>query len=400
MLKENDLGVIERVTWRGQETTAAILDLTVIVPTYNERDNVEPLIAALERTLGSIRYEIVFVDDDSPDGTARLVRRIAASDARVRVIQRIGRRGLASACIEGMMASAAPYIAVIDGDMQHDETLLPRMLDTIRSEDLDLVVASRNLKPGGMGEFAKHRVFLSNLGLKLSRSVAKCDISDPMSGFFMVSRQYVDEVVHGMSGVGFKILLDLISSSARPVRMAELPYTFRNRQHGESKLDINVGLEYLCLIADKRLGDIVPVRFLLFACVGAIGLAVHLGILMVLRANWHFGFSSAQAGATGVVIALNYALNNAVTYRDLRRKGWSFVSGLVLFYLACGLGFLANVGTASFLYDHGVAWLGAGALGLMISAVWNYGITSILIWRGKKFSLRKKRESLAAHASE
>jgi dolichol-phosphate mannosyltransferase len=374
------------------ENEQSRIELAVIVPTYNERENVIPLIAALDAALGAVRYEIIFVDDDSPDGTAKLVRAVAATNARVRVLQRIGRRGLASACIEGMLASAAAYVAVIDGDMQHDESLLPRMLNKIQSADLDVVVASRNVEGGGMGAFAQWRVSLSNLGLKLSRSVSKCELSDPMSGFFIISRKYLEEVVHKASGVGFKILLDLVASSERPVRIAEVPYTFRTRLHGESKLDINVGLEYLWLLADKRLGNLVPVRFLLFACVGAVGLAAHLGVLAALRSSWHFNFSEAQALSTMVAIALNYVLNNVFTYRDMRRKGWSFFTGLILFYVACGLGFLANIATADFLFRHGVPWFGSGALGLLISAVWNYGMTSVFIWRVRKRRLRIQRE--------
>jgi dolichol-phosphate mannosyltransferase len=373
------------------------LELSVIVPTYNERENVRPLFAALAAALGPIQYEIIFVDDDSPDGTAAEVRSLASSDRRVRVIQRVGRRGLASACIEGMLASSAPYLAVIDGDLQHDESILPKMLRTIRAGNLDLVIASRNVEGGGMGEFARWRVALSNLGLKLSRLIARCEVTDPMSGFFVVSRPYFDEVVHQTSGIGFKILLDLIASSRRPVRFAEEPYTFRNRQHGESKLDINVGLEYLSLLADKLLGEIVPVRFLLFGMVGTIGLCVHLGLLAVLRSVWNIQFGVAQSVSTAVAIALNYALNNLFTYRDMRRRGWGFLGGLVLFYAACGFGALANVATAEFLFHRGVPWFGAGALGLLISAVWNFGATSVFIWRIERRQLRLRQEQLALY---
>ena len=377
---------------------ASRLELSVIVPTYNERDNVRPLVAALADVLGSLQYEIIFVDDDSADGTAAEVRALAKSDRRVRAIQRIGRRGLASACIEGMLASSAPYLAVIDGDLQHDESILPKMLDRIRERNLDLVIASRNVEGGGMGEFARWRVALSNLGLNLSRLIARCEVTDPMSGFFVVSRAYLDEVVRDTSGIGFKILLDLIASSRRPVRFEEEAYTFRTRQRGESKLDINVGVEYLSLLMDKMLGEIVPVRFLLFAIVGTVGLGVHLALLALLQSIGKVEFAVAQSASTIVAIALNYALNNLFTYRDMRRKGWGFVAGLVLFYAACGLGALGNIATAEFLFLRGVPWFGAGALGLLISAVWNFGVSSVFIWRIEKRQLRMRRERLAMYA--
>ncbi len=189
--------------------------------------------------------------DDSPDGTAALVLEIARTNPRVRVLQRVGCRGRASACMEGMMATPAPYIAVMDGDLQHDEGILPAMLEKIRNEKLDLVVATRNAEGGGMGEFSKHRVWLSNLGRRLSQSVSHTNLSDPMSGFIMLDRGFLEEVVPSASGVGFKILLDLVASSRRPVRFGEVPYTFRKRIHGTSTLDIRVGLEYLQLLLDK-----------------------------------------------------------------------------------------------------------------------------------------------------
>jgi dolichol-phosphate mannosyltransferase len=357
------------------------VELAVVVPTFKERDNLRPVLECLERALTGIEYEVIFVDDDSPDGTAALGREIAATNPRVRILQRIGRRGLSSACIEGMMATPAPYIAVMDADLQHDERILPIMLERLKSEKLDLVVATRNAEGGGMGEFAASRVRLSQLGRRLSHFVARAELSDPMSGFFVVDRRFLDEVVRSASGVGFKILVDLVASAKRPVRFAEVGYTFRQRLHGTSKLDILVGIEYLQLLLDKTVGDFVPPRFIMFGMVGAVGLVLSVGLLFVLYQLLKIDFSTAQAITTFVAMIANFFLNNSLTYRDRRLRGARIVGGLISFCVACFVGALVNLRVAEAAKGSGVPWYIAGAFGLTIGAVWNYGVTSILTWR-------------------
>src|SRR5271167_4549178 len=259
------------------------IELAVVVPTFNERENIPVLVPALQKTLLGVQWELIFVDDNSPDGTAEYIRKLAATDRRIRVLERIGRRGLSSACIEGMLATAAPYLAVMDADMQHDESVLPEMLERIKSERLDIVVGSRNIEGGSMGEFSESRVWLSRLGARISTMVCRCEVSDPMSGFFLLDRRFFELVVEGLTGTGFKILVDLLASSPRPVRLGEIPYHFRNRRLGDSKLDVNVELEYLFLVVDKYVGKVIPTRFAVFVLVGSLGLLIHLGILAVLH---------------------------------------------------------------------------------------------------------------------
>ena len=363
------------------EASKAPLELAVVVPTFNERGNVVPLLAALERSLAGVSYEVIFVDDDSPDGTASLVREMALTNPRVRVLQRVGRRGLASACLEGMMATPAPYVAVMDGDLQHDEGILPAMLEKIRKEKLDLVVATRNAEGGGMGEFSETRVRLSNLGRRLSQWVSHTGLSDPMSGFFMLDRGFLEEVVHSASGVGFKILLDLVASARRPVRFGEVPYTFRKRIHGTSKLDILVGIEYLQLLLDKAVGDLIPPRFIIFSMVGAGGLLLSLALLYLLLSFGKMQFLTAQAITTFVAMTMNFFVNNSMTYRDRRLRGGRLVIGLVTFYAACFVGAVINLRVAEFITEAGSSRYLAGACGLAIGAVWNYAVTSIITWR-------------------
>jgi dolichol-phosphate mannosyltransferase len=365
------------------------LELGVVIPTFNERDNVPLLLERLEAALQGIPFEVIFVDDDSPDGTAEVVRKFAVEDSRVRLVQRIGRRGLASACTEGMLATAAPCIAVMDADLQHDEKILPAMLARIRSERLDIVIATRNAPGGSMGDFSAGRVRLSQSGRFLSSLVSRHELSDPMSGFFMVTRAYLDEVAHSLSSIGYKILLDLIASSPRTVRIGEVPYRFGTREHGESKLDILVSLEYLQLLLAKLVGDYVPVRFILFGMVGSLGALLHLGVLYAGMHSLGGSFVQAQTLATLVIMIMNFLLNNLITYRDRRLRGIRLVGGLFSFCLACSVGAFVNVRVADFLAGGGWAWYAAGLIGIAIGSVWNYGVTAIFTWRNQRPRARR-----------
>lgn len=372
------------------------LQLAIVVPTFNEHDNIRPLLDKLEQVLDGVSYEVIFVDDDSPDGTANAVRTIGATDSRIRVLQRVNRRGLASACIEGMMATAAPFIAVMDADLQHDEHILPQMFEKLKSEALDVVIATRNAEGGGMGEFARHRVMLSNLGHRLSGFVSHASLSDPMSGFFIVRRSYLEEVVRSASGIGFKILLDLVASSSRPVRIGEVPYTFRQRIHGSSKLDIVVGLEYLQLLLDKIGGDLLPARFVIFGMVGGVGLMLALAVLYLCLNILGLAFFTAQGIATLAAMTANFFLNNSTTHRDRRLKGSRIAYGLLSFYMACSLGAAINIRTADALQRLGVHGLIAGACGLLIGAAWNYPVTAFFTWRRSR---RERRVPSLAYTS-
>ncbi len=355
--------------------------LSVIIPTLNERDNIEPLLKLLVAALPFDAWEVIFVDDDSRDGTADHVRAIARRDTRVRCLQRIGRRGLGTACIEGVLSSAAPYVAVMDADLQHDERLLPQMLATLDSGAAELVIGSRYVAGGGVGEWGRGRARISRLATRLAGIVCHADVADPMSGFFMCRREVFERALRRMSGQGFKVLLDLLASLPDPVRVVELPYVFRRRQYGESKLDLLVVWEYGMLLADKLVGRVVPVRFLLFALIGGLGLVVNLAVLWVCLRLTGFGFAVSQAVATLVAMTTNFFLNNHLTYRDLRLRGLDLVRGLAVFYLICGLGAIANVGVASYVFAENRTWWLAGVAGALIGSVWNFAMSSVFTWK-------------------
>jgi hypothetical protein len=254
-------------------------DLTIVVPTFNERDNIRELVAKIDKALAGEHWELVFVADDSTDGTVNELRALVRADARVRFLHRIGRRGLASAVVEGTQSSAAPFVAVMDADLQHDERILPAMLATLRGDTVDVVIGSRYIEGGGVGPWSEERVSISKVASMASRLVLRTPPTDPMSGFFMLRREAFDGVVRKLSSQGFKILLDVLASARGGLRVAEVPYTFRNRMHGESKLDSAVAWEYLTLLLDKMVGRYVPARFVMFIAVGGVGVVVHMGVL-------------------------------------------------------------------------------------------------------------------------
>jgi dolichol-phosphate mannosyltransferase len=358
-------------------------ELSVIVPTFNERDNVTVLYRRLEATLANVAWEVVFVDDNSPDGTWDVVRALAQQDSRVRCVRRIGRRGLSGACIEGILASSAPFVAVIDADLQHDETQLPKMLLLLASDEADLVVGSRYIEGYKTEGFNKQRAGASALATEFARKMLRVEIADPMSGFFMVRRDRFEELAPKLSVHGFKILLDVVASSNGTLRAVEIPYTFGERQHGESKLDSMVALDFLGLVLAKFTNDAISLRFVLFAMVGGIGLVVHLTTLFIALQIFKAPFAEAQAAGALVAMTGNFILNNFLTYRDQRLKGFGLLRGLIAFYIVCSVGLLANVGVAFSVYDQEPIWWLAGLAGALMGVVWNYAMSGLFVWRKK-----------------
>jgi dolichol-phosphate mannosyltransferase len=356
------------------------LDLAIVLPTFNERDNIPVLIARLNDALRGLKWEAIFVDDDSPDGTSDVIASYARRDPRIRLVRRIGRRGLSSACIEGMMSTAAPVVGVMDADLQHDESILPRMLDLLQSGSLDVVVGTRNADGGSMGEFGRRRVLLSRLGEKISQSVCRVKLTDPMSGFFLLRRSFLNDVVHDLQGGGFKILVDLLASSRVPVRVGEVGYKFGTRQHGESKLNVVVGIEYLFLVVNKRLGGLIPLHLALYMLVGVIGLATHLVVFLILSRVFSSTFVVAQAIATFVAMVENFLLNNMITFRSRQLHGLQMLTGAARFIAACSFGAWANIVFARALWQGGLEWYVAGFAGIVLGSVWNLSVSSFITW--------------------
>lgn len=379
---------------RAADVATRPLELAVVLPTYNERQNIATLVERLDQALAGIAWEAVIVDDDSPDGTADEARRIARGDSRIRVIQRIGRRGLASAAIEGMCATAAPIVAVMDADHQHDPALLPQMLQAVSSEGYDLAYASRFAEGASTEAWGRpDRVKASGIANRIANKVTGVELSDPMSGYFMLRAETLRADAHRLSGVGFKILLDILATVDRPLKVKEFPLNFAARAEGESKLDQTVVFEFLVGLYDKWLGRIIPTRFALFGTVGALGVLVQLGALWVMLhlvfgerfvyGNWSESttFNVANTVAAVVAMTFNFVLNNELTYSDKRLRGWvSLLRGWVQFGVTCSLGLLTNVGAAAVLRTMGFHEVIAVVVGIVLGSVWNFALSSKFVW--------------------
>ena len=358
------------------------LDLAVIVPTFNEIENVEILTKRLVEVLSPLKFEIIFVDDNSPDGTSDAVRALAAQYPQLRCIQRVGRRGLSSAVIEGILATTANFAAVIDGDLQHDETRLPTMLKALIDGNVDIVVGTRYSGDGGFGDWSDQRRKMSERATSLAKRLTGIQLSDPMSGFFIVKTASFRDRVGDLTGVGYKILLDLLSTKGEKMAFAEIPYEFKSRQAGESKLDNKVILEFVELLIARTAGRVLPTKFIMFSMVGAFGVLVHMAVLSALFGGGISTFVMAQAAATVVAMTVNFFVNNFFTYFDRQLGGWSLLTGWLSFCAASAVGALANIGLSAYLFENlGFPWFGAALVGIIVGATWNYAITALFTWR-------------------
>lgn len=369
------------------------LELAVILPTLNERGNLRGLVERLDRALAGIAWEAIIVDDNSPDGTADEGRAISLTDPRFRVIQRIGRRGLASAAIEGMLATAAPHVAVMDADHQHDPALLPGMLRAVASGEAEIAVASRFAEGASTEAWNQpQREKASNVANALARKLTGVELSDPMSGYFLLPAATLRAAAPKLSGIGFKILLDILATADKALKVKEFPLAFAARAEGESKLDRTIVFEYLVGLYDRWLGRIIPTRFALFGTIGAVGVVVHMAVLAavlgLLGAPFRFGHWSAEEafviGQTAAAVAamtFNFALNNALTYSDKRLTGFTaLVKGWAKFGITCSVGLLANVGVGYVLVNSGFHQYPAAIIGIVVGSVWNFALSSKFVW--------------------
>ena len=372
--------MLQQAVDRQSVTRDVPLELTVVIPTLNEAGNIQPLLEKLGVALAGIEWEAIFVDDGSTDGTPDLLTSIAQNDRRVRMVRRIGRRGLSSAVVEGALASTTPIIAVIDADLQHDERILPDLYKAIAKDGNELAIGTRYAGNGSTGEWDDKRLKISRFATALASPIMKTRLSDPMSGFFAVRRDVLLEAAPGLSNVGYKILLDLVASSPRTLKLAEVGYTFGTRQSGESKLDEMVALEYIELLLDKTIGRFVPVKLVQFGAIGVLGVGVHLALLYLTLNVLGAAFAAAQATAVVGAMTFNFALNNRFTYRDQQLKGLAWVGGLLSFYLVCSIGAIGNVGIGSLVYEQFHGWWMAGIAGAIVGSVWNYVASGWLTW--------------------
>lgn len=358
--------------------------LVLVIPTLNEADNIHPLLDRLSEVLSGLQWEVVFVDDDSNDGTRDRIAERSSRDNRIRCIHRIGRKGLSSACIEGVLASDAAIIGIMDADLQHDETLLPSLYDAVTTEGYDLAIGSRYIPGGGVGGWSQNRQRISRWATKFSQWVTRINVNDPMSGFFMFQRTSMAQAIRGVSGLGFKLLLDLLLSTDHQLKIKEIPFEFRLRQAGESKLSAQVAWRLVLLIIDKKVGRFIPARFVSFAIVGAVGVLVHFSALVLIYKLMGADFVLAQGIATLIAMTSNFLLNNELTFSDRAIRGKDLLRGWVSFVFACSIGAIANVGIAHSLFEQDVSWALSALAGVLVGSVWNYATTAIYTWKAGK----------------
>ncbi len=363
---------------------SSALRVSIVAPTFNESRNVAAFVSRIDKAMGETSWEVIFVDDDSEDGTWHYAKKLSERDSRVRCLRRIDRRGLAGACIEGVLSSSANFIVIVDADLQHDEAIIPEMLTHLEADTADLVIGTRIVKPETEDAgFSKQRVRASQIATRLATAFLGTKVTDPMSGFFAMRRESFENIAPRLSTSGFKILLDILASSWPPLRVQEVGFHFRSRNDGESKFDMRAMLDFGSLLVNKATGGMVPARFVLFGLVGGLGVFVHLAALRFSFGTGEVTFTEAQAIATCIAMTSNFFINNMLTYRDMKLRGVAAMTGLVKYFLLCGLGSIANVGMASWLFGVNGSWWLAGTAGVIVGSVFNYSMSSAFVWRRK-----------------
>jgi dolichol-phosphate mannosyltransferase len=358
--------------------------LSIVLPTYNERGNIEPLLAQLLQLEQRFKLEILVVDDDSADGTAELVRQLAHDQPAIRLIRRVGRAGLASAIKEGLLDATGDVALVMDSDGQHEPSSVLRAVQALQEGDLDLVIGSRfhpEAEIRGLSGRRERGSTWANACARFSLPRAYAGLSDFMSGFFALRLDAALPLVRAVDVNGFKFLYELLAVSQGRLRAADIPLTFQPRTSGSSKLDLAIFWDFLISILHSLSFRLLPRRAISFGLVGASGVLVQLAVTYLLMAIGPLGFE--QALPVGVVVAAssNYLINNALTFRFQRLQGLALLRGLLKFLLVASLPVLANVGLASAYYSfvaRDTLW--AQLAGILVVFVWNYAASSRFVW--------------------
>lgn len=355
--------------------------LSIIAPTYNEVDNVIPFIERVKSTLSDLDWEIVFVDDNSADGTALRVFDYAANEPRVRAIIRLNDRGLAKSTIQGMLSARGELLCVMDADGQHDVAVIAQMIERLRQDDLDIVSAARRLNEGEpLDGLSASRRRLSVFGNWLCSFVIGRKMVDPLTGFFVLRRDSFLKLAPELGDPGFKLLLDILYTD-KSVKHGEVPFDFGVRTHGQSKLDTQVIWKFLTFLLSKMTRGILPPSLISFLIVGGSGVFVHL-LALYGALSFSSTFVVAQTFATLVAATSNFLLNNRLTFRDRRLQGTKLLSGYLKFLAVSAVGIVANVSAATITYEQFIQVVFIATLaGISIDIVWKYVVANRFIWK-------------------
>jgi len=370
-------GTDKDLAWGGE--TWRRLRLSLIICTLDEHEAIGGVLDAVSADLADIPHEIIVVDDSIDDRTAQVVEERARRQRAVRLIRRPGTGGLASAAIAGWDAARGQALAIMDGDGQHDPRLIGRMLRRLDETGVEMVVASRYLDSAESG-LRGYRHLLSRAGVGLSGGLLGLGLADPLSGCFLMRRDWYEAVRPRLSGVGFKILVDVAASHHRRPSTAQIPTALLARTGGESKLDLRVIVDLAALLVEKRTCGAVPARTSLFLLVGATGLAAHLALLALSRLA-DLPFWLGQTCAILAAMTWNFGLNNSLTFRERRLRGPALARGLLSFYAGCLFGALVSELAGAGLNAAGAPWALAGLAGAVLGAAWNYQAAKRFTWR-------------------
>ena len=358
--------------------------ISIIIPTFNEIENITRLINQLLKLEILHELEIIIVDDNSCDGTSSLVRKYAQNDRRIRLISRLGRSGLSSAIKEGCLCASGDVIAVMDADGQHDPSNIKKALEKLYFARVDLIVGSRFLEGSLIKGLSKSRENSSSFANKLARLSLYGfynNLTDYMSGFFIFKRKACIKFIEKIDVNGFKFLYELLVISKGKLKTCEVPLVFEERIYGESKLDLPVVWDFLISLIHTFSKRIVPRRAISFALVGSIGVFVQLATIYLILGLTKFNFENILP--IGVIIAAssNFTINNLLTFRSNKLKGKSFYFGLMKFLLVSSLPMIANIGVTNLFYNQlSINTLFSQLAGILVVFIWNYAASSKVVW--------------------
>ncbi len=379
-------------------------DLSVVIPSYNEAENIPVLLDRLAAVLQHLDYEIIVVDDDSPDGTWQIVQAIGASDPRVRLIRRTAVKGLSSAVVAGLRESVGRCMVVMDADLQHDEQIIPAMYQRVIADQHDVCVGSREAEGGSYGTWSYSRRIVS-AGARMLANLALGRLTrDPMSGFFALSHTYFDATVDKVNPQGFKILIEFLARGKNP-KVCELGYEFGNRLHGQTKLNSSVAIDYLLALVDLRFGWFVPHQFVKFGLVGLLGSIINfLGFATVQG----MGFSVTLAVLVGVELAIiwTYLGNNFFTFTPMTFRGRDLAIGFLHYQAVCCYGLVVQLAVVRLVLSEYPAMSNSlftlyltYLVAVVFAAVGNFFLHSYYTWNRNGYTMTRPVRSprVASH---
>lgn len=362
------------------------IEISVILPTFNESINVPIVVDRIAEVLAPLcRFEILVVDDNSPDGTWAVAEKLSLDRPWLRSVRRMHNKGLSPAVVDGFSIAKGNYLVVMDADLQHDEQALTKFFTAFK-QGAKLVVGSRKVDGGGVQDWNAARKFVSWFATRLAHMVLPLQVTDPMSGFFGISRAVHEAITPQVNPKGFKILLEYLART-KASSVQEVGYTFRGRQHGESKLSNDVIYDYLeALWGLSRFSELISWRFLNYALVGSVGLVVNVLSLWALNHFTRLAVSHSVMLAVEASILSNFFLNNSVTFRKHRFKGAArLLRGLLTFNAICVTGALINHALALSLRQNELSNIYfATMVGYGVATFWNYIVNSHVCWKVEK----------------